>query len=91
MRQIERTDCVLACIHIILAYCVYMIKRTNIVLDDVLVRRGLKVTGLKTRRALVHRALQELVRREKQLGLLSLKGSVRWTGNLDTMRGNRLP
>jgi Arc/MetJ family transcription regulator len=59
-------------------------------LDDVLVRRGLKVTGLKTRRALVHRALQELVRREKQMGLLSLKGGIRWTGNLDTMRRARV-
>jgi Arc/MetJ family transcription regulator len=32
-------------------------KRTNIVLDESLVRRGLKATGLKTRRALMHRAL----------------------------------
>ncbi len=66
-------------------------KRTNIVLDDVLVRRGLKMTGLKTRRALVHHALQELVRREKQMELLSLKGRVRWTGNLDVMRRARIP
>ncbi len=66
-------------------------KRTNIVLDESLVRRGLKATGLKTRRALVHRALQELVRREKQAGLLSLKGGVRWTGSLNAMRRSRLP
>jgi Arc/MetJ family transcription regulator len=66
-------------------------KRTNIVMDETLVRRGLKVTGLKTRRALVHHALRELVRREKQAGLLSLKGGVRWTGNLDAMRRNRVP
>jgi Arc/MetJ family transcription regulator len=66
-------------------------KRTNIVLDETLVRRGLKATGLKTRRALVHHALRELVRREKQSGLLALKGSVRWTGNLDAMRRSRIP
>jgi Arc/MetJ family transcription regulator len=64
-------------------------KRTNIVLDEDLVRRGLKATGLKTSRALVHHALQELVRREKQTGLLELKGKVRWTGNLETMRRSR--
>jgi len=66
-------------------------KRTNIVLDSDLVRQGLKATGLKTRRALVHRALEELVRREKQMGLLALKGKVRWTGNLNAMRRSRLP
>jgi Arc/MetJ family transcription regulator len=66
-------------------------KRTNIVLDETLVRQGLKATGMKTRRALVHHALQELVRREKQLGLLALKGKVRWTGNLNAMRRRRIP
>jgi Arc/MetJ family transcription regulator len=64
-------------------------KRTNIVMDEDLVRQGLKATGMKTRRALVHHALQELVRREKQKGLLALKGSIRWTGNLSAMRRGR--
>lgn len=66
-------------------------KRTNIVLDSDLVRQGLKATGLKTRRALVHRALEELVRRERQTDLLKLQGKVRWTGNLNAMRRNRFP
>jgi len=68
-----------------------MVKRTNIVMDEGLVRQGLKATGIKTRRALVHHALQELVRREKQLGWLALEGKVRWTGNLDKMRRSRFP
>ena len=66
-----------------------MIKRTNIVMDEGLVRQGLKATGIKTRRALVHHALQELVRREKQMGLLNLEGKIRWTGNLNAMRRSR--
>jgi Arc/MetJ family transcription regulator len=70
---------------------VYKVKRTNIVLDEVLVRQGLKATGMKTRRALVHHALQELVRREKQLSLLALEGKVRWTGDLNAMRRRRIP
>lgn len=64
-------------------------KRTNIVMDEVLVRQGLKATGMKTRRALVHHALQELVRREKQTGLLDLQGKVRWSGDLKAMRRSR--
>ena len=64
-------------------------KRTNIVMDEALVRQGLKATGLKTRRALVHQALEELVRRKKQMGFLALKGKITWTGNLNEMRRNR--
>jgi Arc/MetJ family transcription regulator len=70
---------------------VYVIKRTNIVLDEGLVRQGLKATGIKTRRALVHHALQELVRREKQMGFLALKGKIKWTGDLNEMRRGRFP
>ena len=66
-------------------------KRTNIVLDESLVRQGLKVTGLKTRRALVQHALEELVRREKQTDLLALEGQVSWMGNLAELRRRRLP
>jgi Arc/MetJ family transcription regulator len=64
-------------------------KRTNIVLDEKLVREGLKRTGMKTRRALVDFALRELVRREKQTDLLALKGKVRWVGDLNQMRSTR--
>ena len=68
--------------------CVFL-KRTNIVLDEKLVRDGLKSTGMKTRRALVDYALRELVRREKQTGLLALKGKVRWVGDLSQLRSTR--
>ena len=64
-------------------------KRTNIVLDEKLVREGLKSTGLKTQRALVDFALRELVRREKQTDLLAFKGKVRWVGDLNRMRSTR--
>ncbi|HEY5043796.1 MAG TPA: type II toxin-antitoxin system VapB family antitoxin [Verrucomicrobiae bacterium] len=66
-------------------------KRTNIVMDEALVRQGLQATGLKTRRALVHHALQELVRRERQKGLLALEGKIKWTGDLNKMRRSRFP
>jgi len=65
-------------------------KRTSIILDETLVQEGLQATGLKTRRALVRHALQELVRREKQTGLLGLKGKVRFAGRLTRMRRIRI-
>jgi Arc/MetJ family transcription regulator len=79
------------CIHTKHYYRVYDMKRTNIILDDTLLTEGLKLTGLKTRRALVHHALVELVRRERQFGLLQLKGRVSWEGDLARMRKGRVP
>ena len=63
--------------------------RTNVVLDDSLVKECLALTGLKTRRALIHYALNELRRRGRQKRLLELKGSVRWEGDLDEWRRGR--
>ena len=63
--------------------------RTNIVLDQKLVEAGLKATGLKTRRELVHFALRELLRHKQQKKLLELKGNVAWEGDLTEMRTGR--
>lgn len=63
--------------------------RTNIVLDDQLVKEGLKITGLKTRRALLDYALKELIRHEDQTKILKLKGKIRWEGNLAKFREGR--
>jgi Arc/MetJ family transcription regulator len=61
-------------------------SRMNIVLDDKLVADCQKVTGIKTRRALVNHALQELLRRERQKKVLELKGTIRWEGDLAAWR-----
>lgn len=64
--------------------------RTNIELDERLVKKGLKVTKLPSMKALVNYALQELVRRKERLGILSLMGSHCWKGNLNQLRGSRV-
>lgn len=63
--------------------------RTNIVLDEKLVRAGFKATGLKTRRALVDYALKELLRHEDQMKLLDLRGKIHWEGDLEASREGR--
>ena len=63
--------------------------RTNIVLDDDLVKEGLKLTKLKTKKDLVNLALEELVARRRRKKILKLEGKVKWEGNLDEMRGSR--
>ena len=40
--------------------------RTNIVLDDKLVSRAMKLAGAKTKREAVHVALREFVRRDRK-------------------------
>ncbi len=64
-------------------------SRTNVVLDDKLVADCQKATGLKTRRALIDHALQELLRHKCQKQVLELKGTVQWEGNLAKWRKKR--
>jgi len=63
--------------------------RTNVVLDDELVSRCKKETGIQTVRALIDHALRELLRHKRQKKVLELKGGVRWEGDLDSWRGGR--
>ncbi len=64
-------------------------SRTNIVLDDTLVKDCMNVTGLKTKKSLVDYALKELLRKNKQKRLLDLQGKISWTGDLKEMRKGR--
>ncbi len=67
-----------------------MMKRTNIVLDENLVKACLKATGMKTQKELIDHALRELLRHESQMKILELKGNVHWKGNLQSMRQGRI-
>lgn len=57
-----------------------IMKRTNFVLDEKLVKDCIKVTGIKTQKALIDHALRELLRHEKQVEILNLKGKINWAG-----------
>lgn len=61
-------------------------KRTNIVIDESLIKKGKSLTGESTTRALVDYALRELIRRKDQKNLLKLKGKIHWKGDLEAMR-----
>jgi Arc/MetJ family transcription regulator len=60
--------------------------RTNIVIDDQLMRDTLRATGLKTKREAVELGLRTLLRLKKQAGLRQLRGKLKWQGDLDAMR-----
>lgn len=63
--------------------------RTNIVLDDKLVEKGMAITGIKTKKELVNYALKSLIDRKKMYEILSLKGKLNWEGSIEEMRSNR--
>ena len=63
--------------------------RTNIVIDDTLMRDTLRATGLKTKRAAVEEALRTLLRLKRQEGIRRLRGQLDWQGNLSAMRSDR--
>jgi Arc/MetJ family transcription regulator len=64
-------------------------KRTNIVIDEKLIKAGLKATGLKTQRELVDFALRELLRLNQQKDFLKYRGKVVWEGHLEESRQGR--
>ena len=64
--------------------------RTNIVLDDKLVQKAMRATGLKTKRAVVEAGLRLLVQLQAQSGIRRLRGKIAWDGELDQMRASRI-
>jgi Arc/MetJ family transcription regulator len=60
-----------------------MCMRTNIVLDDDLVREAMRLTGIKTQRALVHEALRTLVETRRRRSLTALRGKIKLAAGYD--------
>lgn len=63
--------------------------RTNIVIDDALMRAALQVTGLKTKREAVEQGLKTLLRLARQEEIRSFRGRLDWQGDLEAMRQDR--
>ena len=60
--------------------------RTNIVIDDALMKEALKATGLKTKKEAVELGLQTLVRLNRQASIRKFRGKLAWDGNLRESR-----
>ncbi len=63
--------------------------RTNIDIDDKLMKEALKATGARTKREAVELGLRTLVRLRAQEKARDLKGKITWEGDLDAMRTDR--
>ena len=60
--------------------------RTNIEINDKLMKEVLKVTGAKTKKEAVELGLKTLILLKKQENIKSFRGALKWSGNLDEMR-----
>jgi Arc/MetJ family transcription regulator len=68
----------------------YLMARTNININETLIRKAKKLTRLKTKREIVDRALELFVRSEDRKSILHYHGSGIWKGNYKLARRNRV-
>ena len=57
--------------------------RTNIVLDDNLVKEAIKLSRVKTKKELIHLALKEFVENKRRRNLLDLEGKIEFAEGYD--------
>ena len=63
--------------------------RTNIVIDDKLMKDALRLSGLQTKKAAVEAGLKLLVKFSQQVKTKDFRGKLKWSGNLDKMRTDK--
>ena len=63
--------------------------RTNIEIDDKLMKEALRYTGAKTKREAVELGLRQLVQLGKQVEVRKMRGKLQWEGDLAAMRNDR--
>ncbi len=66
------------------------VGRTNVVVDDELVARVMKLYGLRTKREAIDFALRTVAGKGRRRDILDLEGSG-WEGDLAEMRRTRIP
>ena len=60
--------------------------RTNIDIDDALMRKARAASGAKTKREIVEEGLRLIVQRQAQREILQFRGKIHWEGDLEAMR-----
>ena len=63
--------------------------RTNIEIEEKLIRKAMRSSGARTKRAAVEAGLRLLVATRAQSSIRKLRGKIRWEGNLETSRLSR--
>jgi Arc/MetJ family transcription regulator len=64
--------------------------RTNIDIDDRLMRQAMRSSGARTKRAAVEQGLRLLIQTKGQASVRRLRGQVTWQGDLNSSRLERM-
>ena len=64
--------------------------RTNVDIDDDLMRNAMRASGARTKRAAVESGLRLLIEIKGQSAIRRLRGQVKWSGDLDLSRRDRV-
>jgi Arc/MetJ family transcription regulator len=64
--------------------------RTNIEIDDRLMKQAMRSSGTRTKKAAVEAGLRLLVQLRAQTGIRKLRGKIRWHGDLEKSRQGRI-
>ena len=60
--------------------------RTNIVIDDALMKQAMQASGARSKREAVELALRTLVNLQQQGEIRAFRGRLAWEGDLETQR-----
>jgi len=64
-------------------------SRTVINIEDDVLKKAQKLTGIKKKVDVVNLALKKLVEQKEIEKILALKGKIKWEGNLEELRAGR--
>jgi len=57
--------------------------RTNVDIDDKLIQEAFRLTSLKTKKEIVHKALEEFIQSRKRLDLKEIRGKIKFARGYD--------
>jgi Arc/MetJ family transcription regulator len=63
--------------------------RTNIDLDETLVKKAMEISGVNTKRAVINMILTDYIKKNNQKNILKYRGKKIWEGDLDEIRKNK--
>ena len=65
--------------------------RTNIVIDDALMKQAMQVSGARSKREAVELGLRTLVKLQQQTEIRAFRGRLAWEGDLEAQRLDEEP
>lgn len=63
--------------------------RTNVILNDELIEKAIKLGSFKTKKAAIEAGLKLLIQIKSQEKLRELRGKLHWEGDLEKMRADK--